>query len=140
MSFAVTFEKGQDELALLVQQTEDGDCSALRSYAKLKELAELTSDAIKQIEPLALAEAETYGAKSFEAHGIRFELRNGATRYSYKGITEIDTLEAELKEAKEKYKQAFIARMKNLTAVTEDGEILQMPTVTYSKDSLIVKK
>ena len=38
-----------------------------------------------------------------------------------------------------KYKQAYISKMKGLESITNYGEILQMPIVSYRSDSLIVK-
>ena len=45
----------------------------------------------------------------------------------------------ELTEIESKYKGAFQSFERGLKQVTDDGEIIELPKVSYSKDSLIVK-
>lgn len=140
MSKDLFFELRSQEIAELVESAENGDVNALRIYAQLKRTNDLLSDAIKQIEPLALNEASKQGAKSFEAYGNKFELRNGSVRYSYKNIPIWDEKSKELKAIEEKSKLAYIAFSKGLLTADEYGEDIEFPEVTYTKDSLIVKK
>jgi hypothetical protein len=66
-------------------------------------------------------------------------LREGAKNFDFKGIAEIDKMEQELKDLKEKYKRAYFAVKDGLVALTNDGELLEIPTIKYNKSSLIVK-
>lgn len=139
MSKLEFFEMRQSELAHFTQKVEDGDISALTAYANIKKLESEIVSVKKQIEPLALDEAINYGEKSFTHDGVKFEIRNGATRYNYKGISAWSEKQKELKTIEERSKQAFIAKQKGILTATEDGEEIELPEVNYSKNSLIVK-
>ena len=128
------------EIVHLLTQVEEGNINALAVYAIFKHSKDLIEEAIKQIEPSVQREAELYSEKSFQESGFTFEKRNGATRYSYNHIPEIQGLKKELKDLEAKYKHAFLSKQRGLLAATEDGEELILPKVSYSKDSLIVKK
>ncbi len=134
------FEMRQEELAHFVEQVEQGNRNALVAYAQMKRTAEEYSKAISQIEPIAFEEAYSFGEKSFETQGYKFEIRSGAKRYDYSGIDEWVSKRDELKETEERYKAAFIAKQKGLLTASEDGEELQLPELKISKDSLVLKK
>jgi hypothetical protein len=134
------FQMRQQELAHFVEQVEQGETSALISYANLKRTADEYASAIKQIESIAMEEAHSYGEKSFEVQGFKFEVRNGAKRFDYSNISEWKEIQSKLKETEEKYKSAFMARQKGLLTASEDGEELEMPELKISKDSLVLKK
>jgi len=134
------FEMRQQELAHFVDQVEQGNRNALIAYAQMKRTADEYSRAISQIEHLAMEEAHSFGEKSFETQGYKFEIRNGAKRYDYSGIDEWKEQRDALKETEERYKAAFIARQKGLLTASEDGEELQLPELKISKDSLVLKK
>jgi len=130
----------EDEVTYLLNQVEEGNINPLDVYAIFKQSKLLIDEAIAQVEPLAQREAEMYSEKSFEQSGFTFEKRNGATRYSYNHIPEVFVLKQKLKETEAKYKHAFLSTQKGLMPISEDGEELILPKVSYSKDSLIVKK
>ena len=94
----------------------------------------------KQIEPQAQEEANLYAEKTFEESGFTFEKRNGSTRYSFSHIPRIAELKNEIKEIEAKSKQAFISVQKGILVADKDGLEIELPKVTYTKDSLIVKK
>lgn len=139
MSKEQFFEMRQQDLAHFVTEVENGERDALSAYATIKKLEKEFNLAKSQLEPLAMVEAEKFGQKSFEHQGVKFEIRNGATRYSYKNITEWQNKSKELKELEARAKQAFIAKQKGILTATEDGEEIELPEVNYSKDSLVVK-
>ena len=115
-----------------------GMTDPLMAYAELKEYKRAIDEAIKQIEPIALEESEKYG-KSFELHGIKFERRNGATRYDFKHIEQWQMMHQELKRFELQCKQALNAMKYNANYMDENGEQSAVPKVTYTKDSLITK-
>ena len=115
-----------------------GMTDPLMAYAELKEYKRAIDEAIKQIEPIALEESEKYG-KSFELHGVKFERRNGATRYDFKHIEQWQMMHQELKRFELQCKQALNAMKYNANYIDENGEQIPVPKVTYTKDSLITK-
>jgi hypothetical protein len=100
------------------------------------------NEAKKSIDTFAIDEAEKFGASSFEFNGQKYEVRNGATRFSFKGISEWEQKNNELKAIEEKYKTSYKSYTKmNLSLIDQEtGEVIELPTVTQSKSSLIVKK
>lgn len=139
MSKDLFFQQRANELMDVVDGVERGSRSALLAYAEMKRFADIASQAVKQIEPIAMEEAIKYGENEFETHGFKFQIRNGATRYSYKNIPEWQEANEKVKDVEERYKAAFVARQKGLLTASEDGEEMILPEITRSKDSLIVK-
>lgn len=139
MSKDLFFQQRANELMDVVDGVERGSRPALLAYAEMKRFAEIAAQAVKQIEPIAMEEALNFGEKDFETNGFKFQIRNGATRYSYKHIPDWQIVQEELKEVEERYKAAFIARQKGLLTASTDGEELILPEITRSKDSLVVK-
>lgn len=140
MSVYAIIEKRRAELSSLIEKTEQGDFNPLETFARLKEDAKLLDDAIKQIFPLAMSEAESYPEKSFNYQGYEFEKRNGATRYSFKGIPSVEDIEKKLKEEKERLKAAFKAHQKGVLVADYEGEVIDFPSLTYGADILTSKK
>jgi hypothetical protein len=118
---------------------EGNELDPLEAYATVKKIGKMFDSTQRIIESEAIAEAEKVGTKSFTKAGINFELREGAKNFDFKGIAEIDKMEQELKDLKEKYKRAYFAVQDGLVALTNDGELLEIPTIKYNKSSLIVK-
>lgn len=140
MSKDLFFEERQAELALLVEQVERGEAKALPLYAQVKDLKKMYEDVTKQIEPLAMSEAMAYDEKIFGAYGYEFEKRNGGQIFNYKHLSKWQELAAKMKAVEEEAKQAYLAKQKNLMIATDDGEEIELPTVTYRKDSLLAKR
>ena len=140
MSKDLFYELRSQEIAELVEKAENGEIYALRVYAELKRTSDLLIDAIKQIEPIAINEARMQDKPSFEVYGNNFQLRNGSTLYKYDKIAIWSEKKAELKSIEEKSKMAYIAFSKGLLTADEFGEDIEFPEISYTKDSLIVKK
>lgn len=140
MSKDLFYQLRSQEIAEFVESAENGDTNALIVYASLKRTSDLLSDAIKQVEAIAIDEASKQGEKTFEAYGNRFELRNGMTRYSYKNISAWNEKSNELKAIEERSKMAYIAFSKGMLTADEYGEDIQFPDVSFTKDCLILKK
>jgi hypothetical protein len=73
--------------------------------------------------------------------GFTFEVRNGARRFSYKGIPEWENASKTVKDVEGKYKSMFEAKLKGNphANISEDGEELPLPEVSYGAPSVIVK-
>ena len=124
----------------IVSDVEIGNINPLDAFAIFKKMEAMFNEAKKSIDSLAIDEAETFGESSFSHNGQKYEVRNGATRYSFKEIPEWIEANEKLKLIEEKYKTAYKNRQMNLSSLDETtGELLQLPTVTQSKSSLIVK-
>ena len=139
MSKEMFFQMREQEVAHLLTEVEEGNVAALSTYGNLKKCQALYAEAIKQIEGIAFNEADLYSEKTFQDSGFLFEKRNGGIRYSFKHIEEWQELDNQKKEVEAKSKQAYLAMQRNLLVGTEDGEEIEMPKVSYSKSSLIVK-
>lgn len=73
-------------------------------------------------------------------NGYIFEVRNGATRFSYNNISEWQEINNQLKECEAKYKQVFLSIQKGIMVADSDGQELELPKVNYGKPSVIIKK
>lgn len=140
MSKDLFFDTCCEGMARILTQVEDGDRRALNVYAQIKKTKDLFAEAEKQVFDQAMNEALDYPEKKFEEEGFTFEKRNGATRYSYKNIPDWISKNLELKSIEATHKQAYLAMQKNILVADQNGEEFVYPTVTTSKDSLIVKK
>ena len=125
----------------IVNKVDLGELNGLDAFSLYKKLEKAFTEAKKTIEGAALDEAEKFCASSFESNGQKYELRNGATRFSFDHIEEYKEKKAELKALEEKYKLAYKNNKLNLSSLDEStGEVIELPRVTQSKSSLIVKK
>ncbi len=126
-------------ISQLAQDVWDGKESPLKAYGIAKEYLKQATEAMKAIEEAALEEASKY-EKSFETEGFSFEQRNGSKRFDFKHLEEWKTKKDELAEIEKKYKASYNAFQVNLSSVSEDGEVIDLPKVSQGKDSLIVKR
>jgi len=125
----------------IVNKVDLGELNGLDAFSLFKKLEKAFTDAKKTIEGVALDEAEKFGASTFESNGQKYELRNGASRFSFDHIEEYAEKKAELKQLEEKYRIAYKNNQLNLSSLDEStGEVLELPIVKVSKSSLIVKK
>ena len=125
----------------IVNKVDLGELNGLDAFSLFKKLEKAFTEAKKTIEGVALDEAEKFGSSTFESNGQKYELRNGAKRFSFDHIEEYANKKAELKQLEEKYRIAHKNNSLNLSSLDEStGEVLELPIVTISKSSLIVKK
>lgn len=128
-----------EQINEMVQNVEDGIESPFRALGILKDIEKHIIECRKNVEEVAIHEAEHY-ENTFDMDGFRFEKRKGSKRWDFSEIEEITTLKGMVKDAEAKYKQAFSSYEKGLQPVTEDGEVLDLPRVTFGKDVLIVRE
>ena len=122
----------------IAEKAIEGHTDPLIAYAELKAYKMELDQAIKDLEPVAIDESEKYG-KSFELHGIKFERRNGATRYDFKHIEEWQKMNTEIKNCEKSSKQALSALKNGFNYIDGNGEEIPLPKVTYNKDTLLIK-
>lgn len=125
----------------LVQQVLDGYASPLEALAMLKEEKEHVDKCIKEIEDIALEEAQRMDGKSFQYKEWKFEIRSGRKVFDFKNIKEWNEAKQSLSEIEQKAKKAWEMKTQSkINAVTDDGEVIELPKVTFTKDVIVIKK
>jgi len=122
----------------LTQNVIDGTEDPLMALSILKGLQNEIKSCIAEVEPSAIAEAEKY-EKTFEHKGLKIELRQGRKVWNFKNLPEWQKAEKAKIDCEEQYKAAYSNFEKGLSAVKQDGEVLELPEVTYGKPSIIIK-
>lgn len=141
-----TIEQQENILCELADKAEDGN--ELEVYATLKEVKKLLDETLKQIEPLALDRCgmESPDNKPFINNGFEIQRRNGGRYIDFSNCEQVKTKEEELKSIKETYKHCLLGLEKGVTTLSDgmmmlsDGELVDIPTWKYKKDSIIIKK
>jgi len=134
-----TVPEMQNQLDFLVHSVENGEANSLEVFAVIKKIEKMFKEAKDKLDPYAIEDAEKQGKSSFVAYGQAFEIRNGGRTFDFKGIKEYEDAKKKLKDVEEKYKQAYLSKEKGLMVASGDAEEMQLPTVTFKKNSLIVK-
>ena len=124
----------------LVQDIEDGNESALKGLSLLREQKKIIDACIKQVDPIALDEAEKYGEKTFEYQGFSFQLKIGAKRFNFSNSEKWSKAKASITDIESAMKEAWQASQRGSQTVDEDGVLVDIPEVTYNNDSLTIKK
>lgn len=147
------FQDLQEQMVSKFNDVEFGDVSALDTLLYMREIkdyCEKTMDVAKQFEEqfsdLISKEAESFG-NIYKGHEIK--LVNGRKNYSFKMISEVESIESQLKETKEKYQKAFEGFQKGIVQtvqendktywIDDNGELKEFPELSYGKSYLTVK-
>lgn len=127
------------DTANLVQEVIDGKCSPYEALHFLKELQKTIKKQIEIVEVEAFNQSE-YEDKTFEKDGFKIEKRNGRKSWNFKGCESYKIAKDNLTEIENNLKDNFSQWEKGNTVVNEDGVVLEVPKVTYTKEVLIIKK
>lgn len=147
------FEEMQKEMLENFTNVELGEVSALDTLLYMREIrdyCEKTIEVAKQFEEqfsdLIAKESESFG-NVYKGHEIK--LVNGRKMYSFKMISEVESIESQLKQTKEKYQKAFEGFQKGIVQtvqendktywIDENGELKEFPELSYGKSYLTVK-
>jgi hypothetical protein len=128
------------DLTQLVQDVLDGNESGLIALAALNEQAAIIKNCIDQVKPVALDEAAQYAEKTFNFKDLQIEKRAGGRMYSFKHLEAWNLAKAEVKAIEDRAKVALKASESGLNTADDNGEIPELPIVTYRADSLIIKR
>ncbi len=137
--------KMQDELMNTIHQAKEGELSQLDAIIQLRETRKNLENSIGIIKDFEDDNREHIASEANEYpdgyKGYQFEFRNGRKMYSYKGIPEWEKANESKKEIESKYKTMLDAKIKGAVHanVSEDGEELPLPEISYGKSSLVVK-
>ena len=115
----------------------NGNQNTLVAYAKAKNILNYYTKLVKEMEELAQDEAQLYEPR-FELEGFEFEKRNGRTMYDFKHIQQWQQLDNARKNLENDLKNALKLKGK-IQMADEDGAEIELPKVTYTKDSLLIK-
>lgn len=147
------FQDLQEQMVSKFNDVEFGNVSALDTLLYMREIkdyCEKTMEVAKQFEEqfsdLISKEAESFG-NIYKGHEIK--LVNGRKMYSFKMISEVESIESQLKETKEKYQKAFEGFQKGIVQtvqendktywIDDNGELKEFPELSYGKSYLTVK-
>ena len=125
-----------------VQMVKQGEEDALKAKIALQQVKKLFESAEKEIEAEALTECERHGAKTFNYNGYKVQLRNGSKKIDYNSVDQVGQLNQQLKLLKADIKGSIEAQRfsGDNQLVLSTGEMINTPTVTYSKDSITITK
>ena len=119
------------------EKSINGELNSLESYIELKGIEACLKDVLKGLQEDAINEAEKYGKGEHEAYGAKFNVRNGATRYDFKKISEWAKMSAEIKAFEEQRKQ--LAKMGAGDTFDSNGELIELPIVKPGATTIAVK-
>ena len=136
----------QDQMMNVIHRVKEGEITHLDALIALEENR-------KQLEmSLAIAKEfkdeyhEQIASEASECkygyNGYQIEVRNGGKSCNYKGIPEWQDAEKSKKSVEAKYKSMWEAKVNGNphANVSEDGEELPLPEITYRKSSIILKE
>lgn len=124
----------------LYLKMQEGEINPLEAYAIAKQVDAEHQQYLEEMQVQAIEESKKWQEKSFAFKGFQFEKRQGSKRFDFKNISEWKIAKENIANVEEKYKIAWEASTKaKMHSVSEDGEVMELPQVTYSKDVIIVK-
>lgn len=120
----------------VVDSVKNGILDPLDAFAVFRELEKKFNEAKKEIDELAISEAEKYD-KTFQRGSIQFTRVDGRKTYDFSNIQEWVKAKEHLTKIEAKYKQVANTDFSVLDEST--GEILEKPIIKISKSSLAIK-
>lgn len=69
----------------------------------------------------------------------KIQVRKGGLAWDFKGIKSWSEKKSELLQIEEKAKLAYKSAVSNSVTIEDTGEVVELPDVTYKKDSIIFK-
>ena len=118
----------------------EGEIDPLKAVVKLKEIEKKANIYKKMINDLAIDELDKYGKGGAKVDGYQINIRASAGRWDFKHIEDINRLEKQLKELKDKHKGAYNNMTKNLTTLGEGGEVVIPANYKAGKEVLVIKE
>ena len=148
-------DQRNEKLSTLQRQRRavgDGVLDPLDVFIVFKTMAEQLTTANKEIQDLALDQAELHGAKTFSHHGYQIGVVQGRTTWDFKNCQGVVEMEAEVKRIKDSLKSMRKAAeadgysevvelngQKVLAAPDQNGELVALPVTKFGKSYLTIK-
>jgi len=117
-----------------------GNADPLTTLAHLRAIVGAAQDAIADIEPSVLIQAQTYHEKTFTHQGLKFTRTEGKRMFKFDHIEQWSKTKEVLDNIQERAKNASLQLESGLLAVTQDGEVMEPAKITYGKASISVGK
>jgi exonuclease VII small subunit len=127
-------EKTTQGINAIVEAVENGAVNPLDAFASFNKLEKLFKEAKVKIDELARDEAEKYTAKTFTFGNVEFTRKDGAKKLNYSEDLLYSNLQAKLKAREELLKVA-----QKSTIYDDEGVEVPKVSISYNKDSLVVK-
>jgi len=127
-------EKTTQGINAVVEAVENGVVNPLDAFASFNKLEKLFKEAKVKIDELARDEAEKYTAKTFTFGNVEFTRKDGAKKLNYSEDLLYSNLQAQLKAREELLKVA-----QKSTIYDDEGVEVPKVSISYNKDSLMVK-
>tara|TARA_R100001530_G_C4225233_1_gene131112 strand:+ start:91 stop:501 length:411 start_codon:yes stop_codon:yes gene_type:complete len=119
---------------------KEGEIDPLKAIIVLKEIEKKAKEYKSKIDDIALDEITKYGREGTSIDGYSVSVRSAAGRWDFKHISEIQDLEKQLKELKEKHKASYNQMLRNLTTLGEGGEVIIPANFKHGKDIIVITK
>jgi len=116
----------------------NGEKNALEVYVELKGIEKLFTAVLKGVYIEAIEEAEKYGKGEQKAFGIKFQVKNGATRWDFSPCQEHTVKKLELKALEDRLKSLAKSKLENIVD-GDTGEIMELPIKKQNANSLTIK-
>jgi hypothetical protein len=123
----------------LFLQYQEGNIDPLDAYIQAKQEADEHQHYIEELKKAATEEAKRYG-KAFEKGDYYIEVRTGRKMFNFKSCQSWKSKQDELKEVEERLKLSWESLNKNMHTVSDDGEVVEVPEVTFTSDYITFKK
>ena len=131
----------------VIMQVKLGNLDAAFAALQLKQIEKISKSSNKKIEEDAIEALSKEDKKGFIYGDHQLQFREGSRSVDYTQVKEIQKLEEELKQVKEKYKKALIGIELNSTVLHSErqwipngGETLDLSSWKYNKSSLVFSK
>jgi len=126
----------RERIENLLNNVEDGELSASWAFVVIKEELDFLQDCMDQLKPQVIEEVRNFPA----THGaLRVEYMPGTRRYSFDHLDDWKVLKGQMAHLESQAKMAYSAYEKGRTLVNDEtGEIVPLPYVTYTKDTVKV--
>lgn len=139
----------KDQISVYVDSVKksilSGNESTLKIWRQIKAfekvIEQITED--EEIKKAVVKETETFGDKTFDTYGCKFQLRgNTSYNYTFCGDSELKQLEQDLALAKTKLdaRKAFLKGLKETWNNPETGEIVNPPANKYTESVVVTLK
>lgn len=140
------FAEMQEQMAEIAIQYDNGDLEVLDALTYLEQYKAPLTECLELIKGFKDQNQSAIGDSAADYkdgyRGYKIEVRNGGKMYNFKKIEAWQEAEANKKKVELKYKTMLAARLAGnpLANISEDGEELTLPEITYRKDSVVMKK
>lgn len=131
------------EATKILQDYREGLISPEESAYRIKKWEDdikFEAEKASELKALLINDLSNFNTEMPDGYkGLKIEIRSGRRMFDFKGIKTIENAKKSLKALEERHKSAFLSLEKGIVPVDQEtGEIIEVPSVSYGKDSLIL--